>query len=132
MAYLIDTNIAIHAFDAREPVLAKFVQHEGAILLSALSLAELQRGLSAHPELTIFRRERLRELLQAVPVAPFDAKAAEIYGEIIAALGRVKRRDFDRLIAAHALALGCVLVTANIADFSDIPGLRIEDWTSGA
>jgi tRNA(fMet)-specific endonuclease VapC len=132
LAYLIDTNIAIHAFDALEPVLAKFAEHEGAILLSALSLAELQRGLSVHPELTILRRERLQVLLQAVPVAPFDAKAAEIYGEIIAAIGRVKRRDFDRLIAAHALALGCVLVTANVADFSDIPGLRIEDWTSGA
>jgi len=132
VAYLIDTSIAIHAFDALEPVLVKFAEHEGAILLSALSLAELQRGLSARPELTILRRERLQVLLQAVPVAPFDAKAAKIYGEMIAAIGRIKRRDFDRLIAAHALALGCVLVTANVADFSDIPGLRIEDWTSSA
>ena len=68
-------------------------------------------------------------LLQVVPVAPFGVKAAEIYGEIIAKIGRVKRRDFDRLIAAHAIATRSVLVTANVDGFADIPRLPIENWT---
>ena len=44
MAFLIDTNIAIHARDGTEAVLEKLATHDGAILLSALSLAELQRS----------------------------------------------------------------------------------------
>lgn len=128
MPYLIDTNIAIHACEGFEPVLEKLVVHEGAVLLSALSLAELQRGLYAYPRLTALRRARLEVLLQVVPVLPFDASAAESYGRIIMQIGRVKSRDFDRLIAAHALASDCVLVTANASDFIDLPGLRIENW----
>ena len=45
MKVLIDTNIAIHARDGFEPVLDKLARHEGVVFLSALSLAELQRGL---------------------------------------------------------------------------------------
>ena len=132
MAYLIDTNIAIHACDGFEPVLAKLGEHEGAVLLSALSLAEIQRGLYSHPQFTALRKERLATLLEVVPVLPFDARAAAFYGGILAQIGRAKSRDFDRLIAAHALATGSVLVTANTADFEDVPGLRIENWTAGA
>jgi tRNA(fMet)-specific endonuclease VapC len=132
LAFLIDTNIAIHACDGFEPVLAKLAEHEGAVLLSALSLAELQRGLYRHPQLTAVRRERLETLLQVVPVLPFNARAAQIYGDILAQIGRVKSRDFDRLIAAHALATRSILVTANNADFTDVPGLTIENWAIGA
>ena len=39
------------------------------------------------------------------------------------------RHRFDRLIAAHALALDLTLVTANVRDFYDLPGLKVEDWT---
>jgi predicted nucleic acid-binding protein len=38
-------------------------------------------------------------------------------------------KDFDRLIGTHALAAGCTLVAANAPDFSDIPGLPLENWT---
>jgi tRNA(fMet)-specific endonuclease VapC len=34
----------------------------------------------------------------------------------------------DLLIAAHALALDAVLVTANEDEFSRVPGLKIENW----
>ncbi len=132
MAYLIDTNIAIHACDGHELVLTRLAKHEGAVLLSTLSLAEMQRGLYRYPELTALRKDRLATLLQIVSVTPFDAKAAELYGDIIARIGRVKSRDFDRLIAAHALATRSILVTANTGDFTDVPGLTIENWAVGA
>jgi tRNA(fMet)-specific endonuclease VapC len=34
----------------------------------------------------------------------------------------------DLLIAAHALALGATVVTANTGEFSRVPGLKAENW----
>ena len=55
---------------------------------------------------------------------PFDPSAARAYGQIIAQCGRARGKDYARMIAAHAIASGGVLVTNNEADFRDIPGLR--------
>ena len=132
MKFLIDTNIAIHARDGFRPVIDRLEKHDGIVFLSALSLAELQRGLCRLGPDSALRRARLRIILQSLPVLPFDAAAAESYGQIIAQIGWARRQDFDRLIGAHALAAGCTLVTANSSDFADIPGLSIEDWTLAA
>lgn len=37
----------------------------------------------------------------------------------------------DMLIAAHALALDCTLVTDNDTEFRRVPGLRVENWLTG-
>lgn len=132
MAYLIDTNIAIHARDGTERVLERLAEHDGSVLLSALSFAELQRGIYKHPAHTALREVRLKVLVANIPILPFDAAAAEAYGRIIAKCGWVKGRDFDRMIAAHAITSGSILVTDNIADFADIPGLSIENWAVGS
>jgi tRNA(fMet)-specific endonuclease VapC len=128
LAYLIDTNIAIHARDGTDAVLAKLAEHDGEVLLSALSLAELQRGVYRDPSLTAIRHARLEVLLRGLPVLPFDASAAVAYGRIIARCGWARRRDYDRMIAAHAISSRSILVTNNLADFSDIPGLSLENW----
>ena len=128
MAYLIDTNIAIYARDGTDAVLAKLAEHDGEVLLSALSLAELQRGVYRHPSLTAIRQARLEVLLRGLPVLPFDASAAVAYRRIIAQCGWARRRDYDRMIAAHAISSRSILVTSNLADFSDIPGLSMENW----
>ena len=129
MPYFLDTNIAIHVQDGTETVVRRCAEHEGEIFLSALSLAELKRGISLDPENLAIRQLRLADLLRIAPILPFDEAAANAYGEIIAQLGMSRRRDFDRLIAAHAISTRAILVTNNAADFSDIPGLKFEDWT---
>lgn len=131
MAYLLDTNIAIHARDGTDSVLDRLAEHEGDVLLSALSLAELCRGLYRNPAFTVTRRDRLEVLLGAIPVVPFDQTAARAYGQIIADCGWVKGRDFDRMIAAHAISTRSVLVTDNGSDFRDIPNLVFENWVTG-
>jgi tRNA(fMet)-specific endonuclease VapC len=72
----------------------------------------------------------LEVLLRGVPVLPFDAAAARAYGRIIAQCGWTRGRDYDRMIAAHAISTGSVLVTNNEADFRDIPGLIMENWVA--
>jgi tRNA(fMet)-specific endonuclease VapC len=130
VAYLIDTNIAIHARDGTDVVLDKLAEHDGAVLLSALSLAELQRGLHKDRRETAVRQIRLEILVRHIPVLPFDAAAAIAYGQIIAQCGWIKGRDYDRMIAAHAISTSSVLVTNNAVDFRDIPGLAVENWAS--
>ena len=130
MPYLIDTNIAIHARDGTASVLDKLVLHGNDVLLSALSLAELQRGIYKDPKFTAIRQTRLATLLRGLPVISFDTAAAVTYGRIIAQCGWAKGRDYDRMIAAHAISAGCVLATNNVADFRDIPGLSMENWVT--
>jgi tRNA(fMet)-specific endonuclease VapC len=62
-------------------------------------------------------------LFAAIPVLPFDTSAAEAYHRL-----PFKRGSFDRLIAAHALALDLTLVTNNEDDFKGVASLRIENW----
>lgn len=111
-------------------MLQKLAEHDGNVLLSALCLAELQRGIYKRSTLMAQRQARLERLLRGIPVLGFDAAAARAYGRIIAQCGWTKGRDFDRMIAAHAIRLGAVLVTANEADFRDIPGLSVENWVT--
>lgn len=129
MAYLLDTNTVIDARDGVRPVLRKMIEHHGEVVVSALSLAELQRGLvSADGAYRLARRQRLEALMAYLPVSAFGRAQAEAYGEIVKTLGWVRGRDFDRLIAGHAISLGATLVTNNLRDFQDIPGLQLENW----
>ena len=130
MAYLIDTNIAIHARDGHGSVLERLLRHDGQVVLSVLSLVELQRGLHTNAAGSALRRARTEALLGGLPVLPFDEAAAGAYGQIIAQCGWVRGRDYDLMIGAHALSTASVLVTDNLADFRDIPGLSLEDWTN--
>ena len=55
---------------------------------------------------------------------------APIAGKVRAELRRGGKPigDLDSLIAAHALALGMVLVTHNTREFRRVKGLVVEDW----
>ena len=130
LSYFLDTNIAIEVGNLNEPVLERFLANAQSTFLSVLCLMELERGIAIRPALAVKRRARLEVLLETVPVVTFDNAAAEAYGKIIAQTGWNRSRDFDRMIAAHAIAADCTLVTANEDDFRDIPGLKIENWTS--
>ena len=57
---------------------------------------------------------------------PVDA----VYGELRAALerGGPPIGANDMLIAAHAMALGCTVVTDNEREFSRIEDLGVENW----
>ncbi len=69
-------------------------------------------------------------MLRHIPVLPYDQDAARAYGRIIAQCGWAKGRDFDRMIAAHAISTRSILVTNNAGDFAGIPGLALENWSA--
>jgi tRNA(fMet)-specific endonuclease VapC len=121
---LLDTNTVIDAVEARTPALAVRMAdcEEGDSAISAVTYGEIAVGSAqGKPPLLAI----LDTFLTDVPVLPFDRGAALAYSAI-----PFKRARFDCLIAAHALSLDLTVVTDNEHDFSDVPGLRVENWTA--
>lgn len=121
--FLLDSNICIYILSDAESLPAKRVQQQepGSVVISAIVAAEIFRG-AAFDQADVLASTQ--GFLDAIPVIPFDVEAAAMFRNVPLQRGR-----FDRLIAAHALALDVVLVTNNEADFADVPGLRVENWT---
>ena len=128
MAYLLDTNVAIHLRDGDETVTSQVAALEGAILLSVISRVELEGGVYRNPAQVGIRRPRLDAMLAALPVLAFDDAAADAYRQIVEAVGYSRRKLLDRMIAAQALVHRATLVTLNAADFRDVPGLESLSW----
>ncbi len=121
-AFLLDSNICIYALRGMSELLFAHMaaQPAGSLAVSVISLSEISVGYGA----AVFNSPELAGFLDVVIPMPFDIEAAMIYGTL-----PFKRAKFDRLVAAHALALDMTLITNNEADFADIPGLRTENWT---
>ncbi len=64
----------------------------------------------------------------SAPVLPFDAVAIEVFDKL--RTQKIRISTMDLRIAAISLSRNLVLLTRNIKDFSKVPGLVIEDWTS--
>jgi predicted nucleic acid-binding protein len=113
------------------------VQPLAELTTTAVTLAEIHYGLSRLPHGR--RRDDLtgrvrRFLAQAFGerVLAFDARAAELYGEIVA-LRQAAGRPVDALdamIAATVRAHGASLATRNLADFDDCGIPLIDPWGS--
>lgn len=122
--YLIDANAAVYAMDTGHELLtSRIAAHQpGEIAISTISFAEVAYGTYVGkpppPEI-------LEAFVEAIPLVPFDGQAARVYARL-----PFKRARFDRLLAAHALSIDATVITANTADFIDVPGLRVEDWTA--
>jgi predicted nucleic acid-binding protein len=128
LAYLLDTNVAIHLRDGDEIVTSQVAALEGAILLSVISRVELEGGVYRDPAQAGIRRPRLDAMLAALPVLAFDDTAADAYRQIVEAVGHSRRKLLDRMIAAQALVHRAALVTLNAGDFRDVPGLEFLLW----
>lgn len=127
MTYILDTNACLDFLLGRSRALAARVEKQFTRLsVSVISAAELRVGnkTSEDPE---GDARRVDQFLASIAVAPFDKAAADAYAALARRAG-TRRGSFDRLIAAHALALNLVLVTHNERDFADVSGLRVENW----
>lgn len=131
MRYMLGTNICIYIIKNHPPQVLHRLEAlmQGSVVMSVVTYAELRAGLeiqSAHRE----QDERVLALLiNRIPVLPFTEADAKSFGVLRAAVRDRSRDTMDRLIAAHAVSAGVILVTNNEADFKDYPGLKIENWT---
>ncbi|MEG3146118.1 type II toxin-antitoxin system VapC family toxin [Sphingomonas sp. RT2P30] len=123
MKYLFDSNMIIRAvMGIGDPLRRRLAAcEEGDIVTSSIAYAEVAYG-SVRGRAPSF--EKLQAFVEEALVLPFDHKAARAYATL-----PFRRASYDRLIAAHALSEGLTVVTDNLADFADIPGLKVENWT---
>lgn len=130
MRFLLDTNILSDL--VRRPQ-GQVVEHirkagEAQVCTSIIVAAELRYGAAKRqsPRLT----RQLEAVLGSLDVMNFEAPADAVYGAIRARLERAGRLigGNDMLIAAHAITLGCVLVTDNGKEFARIDDLACENW----
>jgi tRNA(fMet)-specific endonuclease VapC len=135
MIYLPDTNAFSAYLAGRSPQLTKRMRdafERGELRLSVMVLAELAFGaekIRASLGDTKFAR-RVDALRKQIEIEPLGTDFPDHYAKVRAQLESTgwKIGDRDTIIAAHALALGAVLVTRNVDEFVRVPGLKVEDW----
>lgn len=128
--YLLDTNILSAV--ARDPrgVAAQrmLASRPGQCCTSFVVAAAIRFGLKKSGSARL--AENLERLLAVLDVLPLDAPVDAHYADIRLVLERAGTPigPNDLLIAAHARALDCVLVSDNLREFERVPGLRVENW----
>lgn len=130
MRYLLDTNIVSDL--VRNPQ-GKIAEHifkvgEAQVCTSIIVAAELRYGAEKKKSPRLL--SQLEAVLGALQVLPLKKPADASYGSIRAHLEVLGKpiRGNDLLIAAHALVLGCTIVSDNEKEFTRVRGLVVENW----
>lgn len=131
--YLLDTNIVSHMMVNAEGQAAiyamKLIAQDPSVRMctSVVVHGELAFGLAKRPSSRL--QKALDFQLESLLVLPLDDEVVPHYARLRTALEAAGTPigPNDALIAAHALALDAILVSADTA-FERIPGLKVENW----
>ena len=131
MRYMLDTNMCIYVIKKNPANVIRRLRRMdvGDVCISSITLSELEYGVSKSSR-PAQNKLALAEFLSPIEVVPYDDMAAQEYGRLRAHLERqgTPMGSLDTLIAAHALALKCTLVTNNEDEFKRAPNLRVQNW----
>lgn len=128
--YLLDTNIVSDLIRNPRGEVAEHIARVGEqhICTSIVVASELRFGArkSGSPRL----QQKLMQILNEIEILSLEPPADHHYASIRAHLEArgTPIGPNDMLIAAHARANGMVMVTRNVAEFSRVPELTIENW----
>ena len=128
--YLLDTNVLSDLVRHPQGIVARKIAAvgEAAVCTSIIVAAELRFGAAKRGSARL--SHQVHAILSAIEVLPLDMPADTTYAQLRWALEQSGRPigPNDMLIAAQALAHECVLVTANVGEFSRIIDLQVTDW----
>lgn len=126
---MLDTNAVAALVKAESAALDAYVRRS-LVCVSAVTEAEIRFGLARRPARAVLRR-MVDGLLGAVDILPWDSDCAAAYAMVRAQLESQGKPlgPLDLLIAAHAVARGMPLVTAD-ASFVLVPRLRVVQWSA--
>ena len=135
MGVLIDASVLIENERGRvslEPHLAGREWEE--FFLSVITASELLHGVhrAADPNVRARRSAFVEAVLERFPLLPVDLAVARAHAQLWAALMTEGRLigPHDLWLAATCLAHGLTMVTANVREFTRVPGLAVESWAS--
>jgi tRNA(fMet)-specific endonuclease VapC len=127
---MLDTNVLSELIrNPKGPVGERIARVEpGTVCTSVVVAGELRFGARRRGSDALTRR--VDDLLEVLPVLPFDVPADRHYADIRVALERVGTPigSHDLLIGAHARSRQLTLVTHNVRELARVPGLAVEDW----
>ncbi len=126
---MLDTNAVTAIIKDRTKTLSALL-NERPSCISVITEAELRFGL-ARRVVNIELRRIVENYLAAVDILPWTSASAGRYGLLRAELDALGKplAPMDLLIASHALAEDCTLVSAERA-FTQVSGLRLLDWST--
>ena len=132
--FMLDTDTCIFLMRGESPALAARVQSVPLQqqVMSAVTFAELAYGVQASAAAKRKQNQSvLDSLVLHLAVLDWPQDAAKHYAEIRADLKKrgAQLGAADLMIAAHARAMGAIVVTNNIKDFDRVKGLEVENWT---
>lgn len=123
---IIDTGVLI-ASERGGAGLGDAIEDDDDLVIAAITVAELRTGIELATERhRAARTEFLINVLETLPVEPYDLATAEAHGRLLAHVhrGGTKRGAHDLIIAATALATKrIVLTTDRSAHFAGLPGV---------
>jgi tRNA(fMet)-specific endonuclease VapC len=132
--YMLDTNTVSYILKGKSPAARARLAGLGTDEVACISIVtefELEFGLAKSPNAQNLRRA-LRGFLARIQILPLGSAEARAYGQLRArqeAAGR-PLESMDMLIAAHAIAVGAILVTRDKV-FHYVSGLAgQENWAT--
>ena len=133
MAVLIDASILIESERGRlnlEPYLAQ--RQEEEFFLSVVTASALLHGVhrAVRPEVRTKRAAFVEAILERFPLLSVDLATARTHAQVWAELAAAGRMigAHDLWLAATCIAHGLTMVTANVREFTRVPGLAVEVW----
>jgi tRNA(fMet)-specific endonuclease VapC len=132
---MLDTDTCIFLMRGESPALAAKVQSVPLQqqVMSAVTFAELTYGVQASAAAKRKQNQSvLDSLVLHLAVLDWPQDAAKHYAEIRTDLKKrgAQLGAADLMIAAHARAMGAIVVTNNVKDFARVKGLEVENWTT--
>jgi len=130
LRYLLDTNIVSELIrNSSGPVTDRIAREgERSVCTSIVVAAELRFGAAKKGSARLTRQ--LEAVLSAMEILPLDQPVDQAYARLRHQLETAGTPigPNDMLISAHALSMGLTVVTANLDEFSRVPGLSVENW----
>jgi len=127
MRYLIDSDVLIDYFDGVPSVVSLVDKYiEDGVAVSAIAVMEILEGKLLNQTANEALAE-MSDFLTLVRVLDVNVGVTTVCAQLRFVLRkrgtRIRPRSLDLLIAATAIEYGLQLVTRNVADYHDIPGL---------
>lgn len=90
-------------------------------------LAEINRLRDPHRQIPVYERlAKMFDFYRDWDIVPFDERAADEFERLRKQRVRIGTQDLK--IASIALVQNALLLSANLRDFHQVPGLRVENW----